>query len=171
MVVEPGQRERELAREPSGVSAAALDAFAAASLRLAEGSTLNEALAAIAEAAANATAADVVVVRVADPAGDCLTARAGSIASSALAAELEGSRFPLTELGRDEVDDPARLPEAVRRAAERARAAAVLQIPLHRDEQPLGSMELALAVLADCRSFGGGELADDCTIVVLKRTG
>jgi serine phosphatase RsbU (regulator of sigma subunit) len=32
----------------------------------------------------------------------------------------------------------------------------------------LGAQELAGAILADCRSFGGGDLADDCAVVVLK---
>jgi serine phosphatase RsbU (regulator of sigma subunit) len=30
--------------------------------------------------------------------------------------------------------------------------------------------ELAEAVLAECRKFGGGDLADDCALVVIKRT-
>ena len=33
------------------------------------------------------------------------------------------------------------------------------------------SVELARAVVADCRAFAGGELGDDCAIVVIKRTG
>jgi len=33
----------------------------------------------------------------------------------------------------------------------------------------LGAQELAEAVLADCRAFGRGELADDCAVVVVKR--
>ena len=32
----------------------------------------------------------------------------------------------------------------------------------------LGAQELAEEILADCRAFGGGELADDCAIVCLK---
>ncbi|MGH3030367.1 MAG: SpoIIE family protein phosphatase [Gaiellaceae bacterium] len=32
----------------------------------------------------------------------------------------------------------------------------------------LGAQELAEAILADCRSFGGGDLADDCAVVILK---
>jgi serine phosphatase RsbU (regulator of sigma subunit) len=32
----------------------------------------------------------------------------------------------------------------------------------------LGAQQLAEAILADCRSFGGGDLADDCAVVVLK---
>src|SRR5579862_2586462 len=33
----------------------------------------------------------------------------------------------------------------------------------------LAAQELAKAVLADCRAFGGRELADDCAVVVVKR--
>jgi sigma-B regulation protein RsbU (phosphoserine phosphatase) len=36
-----------------------------------------------------------------------------------------------------------------------------------RDLRPA---ELALAVLADCRRFAGGELFDDCAVVVIRRT-
>ncbi|HEX2044294.1 MAG TPA: SpoIIE family protein phosphatase [Gaiellaceae bacterium] len=32
----------------------------------------------------------------------------------------------------------------------------------------LGAQELADAILADCRAFGGGDLADDCAVVILK---
>ena len=35
----------------------------------------------------------------------------------------------------------------------------------------LGAGELAQAMLDECRSFGQGELLDDCAIVVIKRTG
>jgi serine phosphatase RsbU (regulator of sigma subunit) len=34
----------------------------------------------------------------------------------------------------------------------------------------LGAQELAEAVLSECRAFGGGDLADDCAVVVIKRT-
>ena len=34
----------------------------------------------------------------------------------------------------------------------------------------LDAQSLAEAILEDCRAFGGGELADDCAIVVVKRT-
>ena len=34
----------------------------------------------------------------------------------------------------------------------------------------LPAQELADAVLAACRGFGGGDLPDDCAIVVIKRT-
>jgi serine phosphatase RsbU (regulator of sigma subunit) len=38
------------------------------------------------------------------------------------------------------------------------------------ERRDLPAKELALAVLADCRSWSGGELADDCAVVVIKRT-
>jgi serine phosphatase RsbU (regulator of sigma subunit) len=34
--------------------------------------------------------------------------------------------------------------------------------------QHLGAQDLARAILADCRAFSGGDLADDCAIVILK---
>ena len=34
----------------------------------------------------------------------------------------------------------------------------------------LPAQALAAAVLADCRAFAGGELRDDCAIVVARRT-
>ena len=39
------------------------------------------------------------------------------------------------------------------------------------ERRGLGAKELALAVLADCRAFSGGELTDDCAVVVVKRPG
>jgi serine phosphatase RsbU (regulator of sigma subunit) len=38
----------------------------------------------------------------------------------------------------------------------------------HRDSS---ADQIAQAILADCRSFAGGELGDDCALVVIKRTG
>jgi serine phosphatase RsbU (regulator of sigma subunit) len=37
--------------------------------------------------------------------------------------------------------------------------------------QGFGAEDLARGVLEECRAFGGGDLADDCAIVVVKRTG
>jgi serine phosphatase RsbU (regulator of sigma subunit) len=37
-------------------------------------------------------------------------------------------------------------------------------------QRGLPAEELARAVLADCRAFAGGELGDDCAVVVVKRT-
>jgi hypothetical protein len=33
----------------------------------------------------------------------------------------------------------------------------------------LPAKQLARAVVADCRAFGSGDLADDCAVVVIKR--
>jgi serine phosphatase RsbU (regulator of sigma subunit) len=125
-----------------GVSGAALDAVAAASRALAEGRTLHEALAAIAEAAASATGSEVAVARVLDAEAGQLKARAVWAASPAVAAELEGSRFPAAELPPGEGDDLAGLPAAIRRAAERAHLGAVLQVPVVLDGGPVASLEL-----------------------------
>jgi serine phosphatase RsbU (regulator of sigma subunit) len=37
-----------------------------------------------------------------------------------------------------------------------------------RKHRKLGAQALAEAVLAECRSFSGGDLADDCAIVVIR---
>ncbi|TML83641.1 MAG: GAF domain-containing protein [Actinobacteria bacterium] len=137
-----GQRGRGEGAPEVGVSGAALDAVAEASRALTEGRTLHEALAAIAAAAAAATGAEVVVARVVDAEEGQLKARAVWAVSPAVAAELEGSRFPTEELPRAEGDDVARLPQAVRRLAERTRAGAVLQVPIAVDGRPLASLEL-----------------------------
>jgi serine phosphatase RsbU (regulator of sigma subunit) len=125
-----------------GQRAAALEAVAAATRALAEGPTLRGALATIAEAAASATAAEVVVARVLEPETGQLKARAVWAASAAVAAELEGSRFLASELRAEETDEVAGLPEAVARAAKRARLGAVLQVPVVLDGRPAASLEL-----------------------------
>ena len=125
-----------------GQRAATLDAVAAATRALAEGPTLRGALATIAEAAASATSSEVVVARVLEDATGQLKARAVWAASAAVAAELEGSRFPASELRLEEADEVTGLPEAVARAAKRARLGAVLQVPVVLDGRPVASLEL-----------------------------
>src|SRR5919206_271108 len=125
-----------------GQRAAALDAVAAATRALAEGPTLRGALATIAEAAASATGSEVVVARVLEADSGQLKARAVWATSAAVAAELEGSRFPAAELRPEEADEVAGLPEAVARAAERAHLGAVLQVPVVLDGRPVASLEL-----------------------------
>src|ERR671936_44321 len=125
-----------------GASGSALDAVAEASRSLTTGGTLHEALASIAAAAASATGAEVVVARVLDADARQLKAHAVWAVSPAVAAELEGSRFAAEELPAAEVDEVARLPRAVRLAAERARAGAVLQVPIVLDDTALASLEL-----------------------------
>jgi GAF domain-containing protein len=41
---------------------------------------------------------------------------------------------------------------------------------LLRERRGLPAQELAEAVLADCRAFAGGELGDDCAVVIVRRT-
>src|SRR5919108_1061757 len=125
-----------------GASGSALDAVAEASRALTTGGTLREALASIAAAAASATGAEVVVARVLAADARQLKAHAVWAVSPAVAAELEGSRFAAKELPAAEVDEVARLPRAVRLAAERARAGAVLQVPIALDGAALASLEL-----------------------------
>jgi serine phosphatase RsbU (regulator of sigma subunit) len=125
-----------------GPRAAALDAVAAATRALAEGPTLRGALATIAEAAASATGSEVVVARVLEAETGQLKARAVWAVSAAVAAELEGSRFPAAELPAGESDEVAGLPPAVGRAAEQARLGAVLQVPVVFDGRPVASLEL-----------------------------
>jgi serine phosphatase RsbU (regulator of sigma subunit) len=120
----------------------ALGAFAEASRALAEGASLREALDRLVEAAARATRADVAIARVLEPRDDTLCARAIWASSATVAAELEGSRFPASELPCEESDDAAALPAAVRRAGERAGAQASVQVPIRLEDRPLASLEL-----------------------------
>ena len=73
---------------------AALEALAEASAGVASAQSLAEALAAIAEPAARAAGADVVVIRVVDDRRQDLIACAVASESKAVAAELEGTRVP-----------------------------------------------------------------------------
>jgi len=170
MVARPGQPGIEL-RE-SG-----LDALAESGLALGLAGSLTEALQRVAEGASRAVGADVVVARVAEVGRRRLNACAVVTASTAIAAELEGSRLPLADVPETEESDQERLPEAVRRVAQRVGAAHVVLLPVHVDGQVRGSLELmrgrqpfddgerrlarlaaAQAALA-IRAFGGGEAA------------
>jgi serine phosphatase RsbU (regulator of sigma subunit) len=117
-----------------------LDALAAAGLALASAETLAEALQIVAEGAALAVHADVAIARAA------VDGRASALgvatASDAFAAELARTGFPLEELPLNEEAELARMPAGVRRAAERAQAAAALVLPVHDDGRPRGSLEL-----------------------------
>jgi serine phosphatase RsbU (regulator of sigma subunit) len=88
-----------------------------------------------------ATVADVVVIRVVDPGAECVTASAVASDSVAVAAELEGTRFPLSSLPNAERDDLAALPAVVAAAAKRIDALDVLQLPIS-GAAPDGSVEL-----------------------------
>jgi serine phosphatase RsbU (regulator of sigma subunit) len=134
MVVHEGLAEAEAGR------AAPLAALAAAARALAEGATLAETLEGIARAAAEALGASVAVARVVDK-DLCLRARAVVADSTSLAAELAATALPVEEVA-DEADERGALPGAVRAAAERAGAEAVLLLPVTASERLLGSLEL-----------------------------
>ena len=131
-------------REHRGVRLAegGLEALAEAGLALGLAGSLSEAMQTVAEAAARAAGAEVVVVRVADDARTSLNACAVATSSAAVGAELEGSRLPLGDVPEYEVSDPERLPESVRRTAERVQASSVLLIPIQIDGRVEGSVEL-----------------------------
>jgi serine phosphatase RsbU (regulator of sigma subunit) len=137
MVIRPEQAEHGAAE--------ALQALAEAGSGVGAASTLTAAMETLARAAARATGSEVVVVRVVDELGEQLTARAVASASAAVAAELDGSRFAASELSAEEESDLDRMPEAVRRAAARVRATAVVQIPVVAEAKVLGSLELMRA--------------------------
>ena len=85
----PGQRELD-----RGDAAGPLRALGEAARRLKEGAPADQVLRAIAEALAEGTGAEVVLIRVLDEEAELLEARAVVAGSSALAAELQGSRVP-----------------------------------------------------------------------------
>src|SRR3989442_4749504 len=128
-----------------GLSEGGLDALAEAGLALGLAGSLAEALQTVAEAAARAVGAEVVVVRVADEARTSLNACAAATSSAAVGAELEGSRLPFADVSEHEASNPERLPESVRRAAQRVRASAVLLLPVQVDGRIEGSVELMRA--------------------------
>jgi serine phosphatase RsbU (regulator of sigma subunit) len=120
-----------------------LDALAGAGLALASAATLAEALQIVADGAARAVHAEVAIAR-ADVRGRA-TALGVAASSQALAAELARSGFPLEEVPREEESKLERLPEGVRRAAERAQASTALLLPVSVDGEVRGSLELLRA--------------------------
>jgi serine phosphatase RsbU (regulator of sigma subunit) len=135
MAVRPEQRG-------VGLAEGGLDALANAALELGLAGSLVEAMQIVADAAARATGAEVVVARVADAARRSLNACAVATGSAAVGAELEGSRLPLEDVPAHEVGRLEQLPESVRQAAERVRASSVLLIPVHVNGRVEGSLEL-----------------------------
>src|SRR5438270_5396868 len=111
--------------------AAALEGLTGALRRLAEGSSLDDALAAIAEAIAGAAAAEVVVVRVLDESGRSLEARAVSAASTSVVAELQGSRVAPPADG-----------DALRSTGYRLGLSVALALPIALADRELGRLEL-----------------------------
>ena len=118
----------------------------------AEEATLDDRLAALAEAAAAAAAADLAVVRLLDPAFGTLGIRAVAASSPAVVAELEGSRIPRSAvvLGARVARD---LPGDVGRVARRSGAEAALVVPIGEAHELLGTVEL----VRDRRPFDAAE--------------
>jgi serine phosphatase RsbU (regulator of sigma subunit) len=116
----------------------ALQALAGALTEASRQPSRAPALAAVAEGARAAAAADVCLVRVQTGADRLETVAVAGPA--ALAAELEGTRLPLDELPPAPLDELAAAPTCIRRAAERAAARSVLVLPLPGD--PAATLEL-----------------------------
>ena len=102
---------------------------------------LDEALAAIAERAAELAEADVVVARLADENGT-LTAHAVHAPSESIRAELEGSRIDAAAVPLEEHSELDLLPAALRLVANRISAVGVLHLPVRGDGALVGSLEL-----------------------------
>jgi serine phosphatase RsbU (regulator of sigma subunit) len=112
-----------------------VETLARAAAEVAASSDLRTALGAIARAAAEATHADLAVLRVLDAEGQ-LVARAMAPEGSALGAEVAGTRAACEAVVAGEV------PEPTRRAAERVRAAGVLVVLARAAGRVVGSVEL-----------------------------
>src|SRR5439155_10771760 len=98
---------------------------------LAEGSSLDDVLEAVADAAALAAAAEVVVVRVLDESTGSLEARAVSAASTSVAAELQGTRLAASADG-----------EALRATGYRLGLGVALELPIELGDRELGRLQL-----------------------------
>jgi serine phosphatase RsbU (regulator of sigma subunit) len=112
-----------------------VETLARAAAEVAATEDLRTALQAIAAAAVEATGADLAVLRVLDAEGQ-LAARALAPEGSALGAEIAGSRTACDPVAAGEV------PEATRRAAERARAAGTVVVAARAGGRVVGSVEL-----------------------------
>ena len=131
--------------QPTEAAARALEAFAAAALELVRGDTPAQGLRPLVRAVGLGTGADLVVARLAE--GGQLVARAVYAESPALTAELEGTRIPLAEAGKEEAelsDAPGNpsAPAAVRRAVARAGAQVVRTVPVAVDGEVVAALEL-----------------------------
>jgi serine phosphatase RsbU (regulator of sigma subunit)/uncharacterized protein YigA (DUF484 family) len=126
---------------------ALLETVSRAARGLLEDGSLPEALGLVADAASTATASDLVVVRTLSREHRCLVARAVRAESSALAAELEGSRLSLDGLEAEEMESSSSssdqtIPDAIRSVATRARAETVSVHPVRVGERIVGTLEL-----------------------------
>jgi serine phosphatase RsbU (regulator of sigma subunit) len=133
-------------REISGAeNRDALEALAGALRRLAEGASLDEALRAIAEAVSEAAAADVAIVWVVDETEGLLEARAVAASSTAIAAQLQGSRTGPSSNGA----------EGARVTGQRLGLTSALELPIALAGRELGRLEL----LRRAESFTDAEQA------------
>ena len=126
---------------------ALLENFSRAARGLLEDGSLAEALDRLAEAAASATASNLVIVRTDSSDEHCLVARAVWAESAALAAELEGSKLTLDGLDAEEIEssEPSSdesLPAAIRTSAARARAEIVGIHPVRVGDRIVATLEL-----------------------------
>ncbi len=112
-----------------------VETLARAAAEVAASGDLRSALGAIARAAAEATHADLAVLRVLDADGQ-LVARAMAPEGSALGAEVAGTRAVCESVVAGEV------PEPTRRAAERVQAAGLLVVLARAAGRVVGSVEL-----------------------------
>jgi serine phosphatase RsbU (regulator of sigma subunit) len=121
----------------------AVEALSVAAEKLLEEGATDQALVALVEAVAVATGADVAIVRTASSPGGELVVRAVEAASPALAAEVEGTRLPATDVPGAESDLAAdHLPDAMRRVAERVGAAVARIYPILLHGRPAATLEL-----------------------------
>jgi hypothetical protein len=125
MSIDPGQTME------AAESATALESLADALRLLAESSSLDQALAVIADAAARAVGAEVAVVRVLDQDNRSLQARAVSASSTSVAAELQGSRVPRSSDG-----------DAMGSTGHRLGLGIALELPIALGERELGRLQL-----------------------------
>jgi serine phosphatase RsbU (regulator of sigma subunit) len=154
------------------VPASSLAALVRAVSAAAGAPSAEAALRELAEAARAVTGADVALIRIPDERGESLEAVAVA-APAALAAVLDGTRLAAVELPSAPVDDLARAPAAVRRAAERAGASrfylapaategCAVSLELLRSGEPFGLEEQLAAELCAAhallvlRAFHGG---------------
>jgi len=139
-------------RGPRGVSSEALAALARGVGDAAGRETVREALRDLAEPFRALTGADVALIRLLDPA--CEGLEVVAVAGPAtLAAELEGAQLPAGDLPEAALGSLAEAPEAVRRAAERAGAEALVLLPVR-----VGSVAATLELLRLEGAFSAGDL-------------
>jgi len=124
-----------------------LESFSRAARGLLEDGSLGEALDRLAEAAAGATGSDLVIVRTIALDDGCLVARAVRADSSALAAELEGSRLSLDGLEAEKLESFASssdegVPDAIRNVCSRARAETIGIHPARLGDRIVATLEL-----------------------------